>query len=270
MGRDRGAAPRARRRPSRLFSRGDAGVPPLVQLHAGSRRARQTFSWSRSSCSTTWPWTGSSGGRSRDTARRPTREPFSRWRDSGDAETPDGGPSWTGRRTRSRPRTFEPPTTPQRRPDHDASRLPQRALEPTSTGGSVSEALDAIVDLLAEAGLVPERPRALLEGTAPQPSRLTRLRPLMEHVRDTDDNAYFARSREMAFLANTLMAGCSVQSRPFTAQEASDAVVGICNLGLEHWPARWPGAETRDAARQHRRPILARRCLRPFWWITTS
>src|SRR5207244_7122769 len=42
--------------------------------------------------------------------------------------------------------------------------------------------------------------------------------------------------------------GCSVQSRPFTAQEASDAVVGICNLGLEHWPARWPDAETRDAA----------------------
>ena len=95
---------------------------------------------------------------------------------------------------------------------------------------------------------MPERPRALLEGTAPQPSRLTRIRPLMEHVRDTDDNAYFTRCREIAFLANTLMAGCSVQSRPFTAQEASDAVVGICNLGLEHWPARWPDAETRDAA----------------------
>jgi hypothetical protein len=44
------------------------------------------------------------------------------------------------------------------------------------------------------------------------------------------------------------MAGCSVQSRPFTAQEASDAVVGICNLGLEHWPARWPDADTRQTA----------------------
>ena len=133
-------------------------------------------------------------------------------------------------------------------PDHDASRLPGRALEPTSTGESVPEALDALVSLLTEAGMVPERPRALLEGTAPQSSRLTRMRPLMEHVRDTDDNAYFTRSREMAFLANTLIAGCSVQSRPFTPQEASDAVVGICNLGLEHWPARWPDAETRDAA----------------------
>ncbi len=71
---------------------------------------------------------------------------------------------------------------------------------------------------------------------------------LMEHVRDTDDTAYVARSRELAFLANALMAGCSVQSRPFTAQEASDAVVGICNLALEHWPARWPEAQTLDAA----------------------
>src|SRR6185436_3356622 len=121
-------------------------------------------------------------------------------------------------------------------------------LEPASTGGSVPEALEAIVGLLAEAGLVPQRPRALLEGARPEQSRLTRIRPLMEYVREMDDTAYFTRCREMAFLANTLMAGCSVQSRPFTAQEASDAVVGVCNLGLEHWPARWPKAETRDAA----------------------
>jgi hypothetical protein len=121
-------------------------------------------------------------------------------------------------------------------PDHDASRLSRRDLEQAPSGESVSEALDAIGGLLAEAGLMPERPRALLEGTAPQPSRLARLRQLMEHVRDTDDNAYFRRSREMAFLANTLIAGCSVQSRPFTAQEAADAVAAICNLGLERWP----------------------------------
>ena len=62
----------------------------------------------------------------------------------------------------------------------------------------------------------------------------------MEHVRDTDETAHLARSREMAFLANTLMAGCSVQARPFTAQEASDAAIGVCNLGLEHWPETLP------------------------------
>jgi hypothetical protein len=127
----------------------------------------------------------------------------------------------------------------------DTSRLPGRALEPLSTDGSVSETLDAIARVLAEAGLVPDRPLALLAGTAPQPSPLTRLRPLMAHVRDTDDHAYLTRSRELAFLANTLMAGCSVQSRPFTPQEASDAAAAICNVGLEHWPARWPDAEMR-------------------------
>jgi hypothetical protein len=132
--------------------------------------------------------------------------------------------------------------------DHDASRPSRNDLEPPSTGRSVGEALDAIAGLLTEAGLVPERPRALLEGIAPQPSRLARLRPLMEYVRDTDDYAYFTRGREMAFLANTLIAGCSVQSRPFTAQEASDAVAATCNLGLEHWPTRGPDAETRGAA----------------------
>ena len=89
---------------------------------------------------------------------------------------------------------------------------------------------------------MPERPRALLEGATSQPSRLTRIRPLMEHVRDTDDEAYFARTREMAFLVNTLMAGCSIQSRPFTPQEASDAAAAICNLGLEHVGATLPDA----------------------------
>ena len=95
---------------------------------------------------------------------------------------------------------------------------------------------------------MPERPRALLEGADSQPSRCTQMRRLMAYLRDTDDTAYLKRSRELAFLANTLMAGCSVQGRSFTAQEASDAAVAICNLGLEHWPARWPDAGTLDRA----------------------
>ena len=44
------------------------------------------------------------------------------------------------------------------------------------------------------------------------------------------------------------MAGCSIQSRAFTPQEASDAAAGICNLGLEHWPARWPGSVAPSSA----------------------
>ena len=70
----------------------------------------------------------------------------------------------------------------------------------------------------------------------------------MEYVRDEDDTAHLNRNRELAFLANALIAGCSIQSRSFTPPEASDAVVGICNLGLEHWPARWPENDSRGAA----------------------
>ena len=103
----------------------------------------------------------------------------------------------------------------------------------------VPESIAAVIDLLTEAGMMPERPRALLAAADadPQAARLTRLRQLMEHARDRNETAYFARNRELAFLANTLLAGCSVQSRPFTPQEASDAAASICNLGLEYWPA---------------------------------
>ena len=76
-----------------------------------------------------------------------------------------------------------------------------------------------------------------------------------------DETAYFTRSRELAFLANTLLAGCSVQSRPFTPQEASDAAAGICNLGLEYWPARWPGVTSRVHRRTRpTRPSRPTRC----------
>jgi hypothetical protein len=96
---------------------------------------------------------------------------------------------------------------------------------------------EAVFQLLAEAGMMPDRPRALLEaGVAGEgPAAVTRLRQLMEHVRDADESAYFARTRELAFLGNALLAGCSIQSRPFTASEAADAAASVCNLGLELW-----------------------------------
>jgi hypothetical protein len=112
--------------------------------------------------------------------------------------------------------------------------------EPDSSDAAPA-AFDAAT-LLADAGLLPEHPRALVEGPGSERPRFATIQPLMQYVRDTNDTAYLRRSRELAFLTNTLMAGCSVQSRPFTASEASAAAVGICNLGLEHWPARWRDA----------------------------
>jgi hypothetical protein len=103
------------------------------------------------------------------------------------------------------------------------------------------QSLEAVMELLTEAGVMPDRPRALLDATAgPQAATLALLRRLLTYVRDTDEAAYFTRNRELAFLANALRAGSSVQARPFTPQEASDAAAGICNLGLEYWPARCP------------------------------
>jgi hypothetical protein len=103
----------------------------------------------------------------------------------------------------------------------------------SSAGDPGSESIDALVGLLVEAGIAPAGPRALLGTGAADVPGLTPLQPLMEYIRDTNPNAYFLRSRELAFLANALAAGCSVSSRAFTIQEAWNAAIGVCNLGLE-------------------------------------
>ena len=102
-----------------------------------------------------------------------------------------------------------------------------------------AEAVAEVFDVLLEAGILAQAPRALLgepEGHAP---RLDRIQAHMQFVLDCDQTAYSTRSEELAYLANTLMAGCGIQARPFTAQEASDAAIAVCNLGLENWPPHW-------------------------------
>jgi hypothetical protein len=94
------------------------------------------------------------------------------------------------------------------------------------------ETLDAVAELLAEVGVARRQP-ALLEAGPAQSSRLSLIRMLLESVRDSDPDAYLARGRELTFLANTLVAGCSIQSRAFTPQQASDAAASVCQLGLE-------------------------------------
>ena len=131
-----------------------------------------------------------------------------------------------------------------------------RALSGDSTHGhtrntnDVPQSIDAVVELLSEAGLMPEPPRALI-GASEQESGAAGvpvLKRLMEFAAHHDEAAYLARHRELAFLANTLLAGSSVQSRSFTLQEASDAAACICNLGLECWPPRWPEASSPQAS----------------------
>ena len=111
----------------------------------------------------------------------------------------------------------------------------------TSTPGEdeepdASSAVAEIVDVLREAGVLESQPRALLGGSHDEVSRLARLEAQMRFALDRDAAIYSARSEELAYLANTIVAGCSIQARPFTVQEASDAAGAICNLGLENWP----------------------------------
>jgi hypothetical protein len=146
--------------------------------------------------------------------------------------------------------------SPERMLESSISASPSTASRSTDVrvdATDVPASIEAVIELLTEAGVMPERPRALLEAadSDPQAARLARLRRLMEYVRDTHETAYLTRSRELAFLANALLAGCSVQSRPFTPQEASDAAAGICNLGLEHWPAGWPSVTSPGASSPH-------------------
>src|SRR5207247_4399676 len=101
------------------------------------------------------------------------------------------------------------------------------------------EAAAALIDVLLDAGIIAQQPRALLAGTQGNDGAfLHRIRAHMQFVFDRDHAAYIRRSEELTYLANTLMAGGALQGRPFTTQEASDAAVAVCNIGLEHWPSR--------------------------------
>ena len=98
----------------------------------------------------------------------------------------------------------------------------------------------------ARAFLEAARHAAIDEGTAPPQvesralvavdgrPRLARLRAYLQRTQDRDADAFAARTQELARLANTLVAGCSLQSRAFTPDEAANAAAAICNLGFEN------------------------------------
>ena len=110
---------------------------------------------------------------------------------------------------------------------------------PDAAGDSVA----AVVDVLLEAGVLGQPARALLDGPGGRAPRLARIQAHMQAARDRDHDSYFARSQELAYLANTIAAGCSIQARPLTPEETSDAAVAVCNLGLENWPRHWRPAD---------------------------
>jgi hypothetical protein len=120
---------------------------------------------------------------------------------------------------------------------------------PVSTVDEQSAAMATVLDVLFEAGVLTQQPRALLAGASSDAAApLPRLHAQMERARQTDAAAWSTRTEELAFLANALVAGSSIQSRPITPKEASHAAAGICNLGLENWPASWLSDQTTGRA----------------------
>jgi hypothetical protein len=114
-----------------------------------------------------------------------------------------------------------------------------RGVEPAEPVTNVpADAASVIVDLLHDAGVMPRAPRALLEGAQREPSApsLARIRAHLQFVHERDPDAYAARNAELAYLANVIAAGATIQSRTVVAEEASNAAIAVCNLGLENWP----------------------------------
>jgi hypothetical protein len=115
----------------------------------------------------------------------------------------------------------------------EAQSVPPPILEDSA------EAVAAVFEILRDAGIISPPPHALLTGSKERAPRLNEIKARLEFAHDQNYAAYLARNEELAYVANVLMAGCSIQARPFTVQEASDAAVAICNLGLENWPPHW-------------------------------
>ncbi len=103
--------------------------------------------------------------------------------------------------------------------------------------------LAAIVEVLRDAGLFAPQPRALLNAAESQTPRLQHIQARIQFVLERDNVASSQRNDELAFLANAIAAGCSVQARPLSAEEAWDAATAVCNLGLENWPPQWRTAQ---------------------------
>jgi Family of unknown function (DUF6178) len=113
------------------------------------------------------------------------------------------------------------------------------ASDSSDTGGDTDTAVGAVVELLRDAGVLNDQPRALLPAAQDEPPMFARIQAHMQFANDIDPRAYATRMEELVFLANTLVAGCSLRDRPFTEREASDAAMAVCNLGLENWPDHW-------------------------------
>ena len=103
---------------------------------------------------------------------------------------------------------------------------------------STADAAAGLLRLLREAEVLPPaRLRGLLEPTQPgtATSSEDRLAQAMRRLRAQAPDQHAQRMQELGYLANVLVAGCSLEGRAFRPAEAARAVLAVCNLGLEHF-----------------------------------
>jgi hypothetical protein len=120
------------------------------------------------------------------------------------------------------------------------------ARAPAETPVADAAAVTGVIEILRVAGIVADGPRALLESGRDESVPINAALNEYLRLQSEDDAEWATRSRELVFLANVLMSGCSVNGRSFTRREAVDATAATCNLGLECWPAGWRAAAAHD------------------------
>jgi hypothetical protein len=109
----------------------------------------------------------------------------------------------------------------------------------------------SFMEMLREAGVVTDTPRALLaEGNVAASDRRSTLTGYMQFVGEHDDDSFTRRNEELGYLANVLVSGCSFNSGQFSTADAQDAVVATCDLGLENWPRQWLAVSNTSKDRQ--------------------
>ena len=123
---------------------------------------------------------------------------------------------------------------------------------PDDIAGEVS----AVADVLRDAGVLPDTKRPLLTGSQAPVSRVPLLDAQLLRLQEVAESTSAMRHAELAYLVNTLMAGCALQRRPFELPEATEAVAAVCNLGLEHWPPQWCSTKPDDPSTATPRDLL--------------
>lgn len=121
------------------------------------------------------------------------------------------------------------------------ARGPRQTLDPDirNEGGARAEARterSGLGRLLLEAGVVTSRAEAtrqLGSGAADRTLGEPLLVRAMRALAEVDATAFATRSEEIAYLANVLVAGASIEGRRYRPAEAVQKAIDVCSQGLE-------------------------------------